>query len=139
VHDAAGLSTVAAELADALYEQGREDEATSWLDLAQKRAASEDVSAQWSWRRTRAKLLARAGDFSRAEALAREAVRIAARTDALNDHGAVLLDFAEVLRLAKRPLEAADQVEEGLRLFDRKGNRVSAEVARSLLSELTVA
>jgi tetratricopeptide (TPR) repeat protein len=139
VHDAAGLSTVAAELADALYVQGRYDEAKTWLDLAQKRAPSDDVSAQWSWRRTRAKLLARAGDFPEAEALAEEAVRIAARTDALSDHGAVLLDLAEVLRLAGRPADAAERVEEGLLLFDRKGNRVSAEVARATLSGLTVA
>jgi class 3 adenylate cyclase/DNA-binding winged helix-turn-helix (wHTH) protein len=137
--DAAGLSTVAAELADALYEQGRDDEAKSWLDLAQKHAASDDVSAQWSWRRTRAKLLARAGDFHEADSLAEEAVRIVARTDALSDHGAILLDHAEVLRLAERPGEAAERVEEGLLLFDRKGNRVSAEVARAMLSQLTVA
>jgi len=139
VHDSAGLSTVAAELADALYVQGRYDEAKTWLDLAQKRAASDDVSAQHSWRRTRAKLLARAGDFRNAESLAEEAVRIAARTDALSDHGAVLLDLAEVFRLAERPAEAADRVEEALLLFERKGNRVSAEVARAMLSELTVA
>jgi tetratricopeptide (TPR) repeat protein len=91
------------------------------------------------WRRTRAKLLARAGDFREAESLAEEAVRIAARTDALSDHAAVLLDLAEVLRLADRPAEAAERVEEGLLLFDRKGNRVSAEAARATLSELTVA
>jgi DNA-binding SARP family transcriptional activator len=139
VHDAAGLSTVAAELADALYVQGRYDEAKIWLDLAQKRAASDDVSAQWSWRRTRAKLLARDGDFRNAESLAEEAVRIAARTDALGDHGGVLLDLAEVLRLAERPAEAADSVEKALLLFERKGNRVSAEAARAMLSELTVA
>ena len=139
VHDAAGLSTVAAELADALYVQGRYEEAESWLDLAQKHAASEDVSAQWSWRRTRAKLLARVGAFREAEALADEAARIAARTDALSDHGAVLLDLAEVLRLAGRPVEAAGRIEEGLSLFERKGNRVSAEAARAMLSELTVA
>jgi tetratricopeptide (TPR) repeat protein len=139
MHDAAGLSTVAAELADAWYVQERYDEAKSWLDLAQKHAAPEDVSAQWSWRRTRAKLLARAGALSEAEAIAGEAVRIASRTDALSDHGVVLLDLAEVLRLADRPVEAAERVEEGLRLFTRKGNRVSAEAAQALLNELTVA
>ena len=138
MHDAAGLSTVAAELADALYVQSRYEEAESWLDLAQKHAASEDVSAQWSWRRTRAKLLARAGTFPEAEAIAGEAVRIASRTDALSDHGVVLLDLAEVLRLADRPADAAKRVEEALRLFERKGNRVSADAAQALLSELTV-
>ena len=109
-----------------------------WLELAQKRAASDDVSAQWSWRRTRAKLLARAGALRKAGAIAGEAERIAARTDALSDHGAVLLDLAEVLRLADRPAEAARRVEEALLLFERKGNRVSAEAARAMLSELTV-
>jgi DNA-binding SARP family transcriptional activator len=139
MHDAAGLSTVAAELADALYAQGRYDEAAGWLDVAEKRAASDDVSAQWSWRRTRSKLLAREGTLREAEALAREAERIAARTDALSDHGAVLLDVAEVLRLADRPTEAAERIDEALVLFERKGNRVAAETSRALLSELTVA
>ena len=111
VHDAAGLSTVAAELAEALYAQDRNDEAEGWLELAQNRAASEDVSAQWSWRRTRAKLLARAGALAEAEAIAGEAVRIAERTDALSDHGVVLLDLAEVLHLAGRPAEAAERIE----------------------------
>jgi DNA-binding SARP family transcriptional activator len=139
MHDAAGLSTVAAELADALYVQNRYEEAESWLDLAQKHAASEDVSAQWSWRRARAKLLARAQAFPEAEAIADEAVRIASRTDALSDHGVVLLDLAEVLRLADRPGEAAERVEQALLLFERKGNRVSADAAQALLNELTVA
>jgi DNA-binding SARP family transcriptional activator len=139
MHDAAGLSTVAAELADALYVQGRFEEAESWLDLAERSAASEDVSAQWAWRRTRAKLLALAGAFRNAEAMADEAVSIAARTDALSDHGAVLLDLAEILGLAGRSREAAARIEEGLLLFERKGNRISADSARALLNELPVA
>jgi len=139
MHDAASLATVAAELADALYEQGRYDEANTWLDLAETRAASDDVSAQWSWRRTRAKLLARSSAIGQAESMAKEAARLAARTDALNDHGSALLDLAEVLRLADRPDEAAAFVDEALRLFERKENHVSAEAARAVLSELAVA
>jgi DNA-binding SARP family transcriptional activator len=139
MQDTAGLSTVAAEVADALYAQGRYEEAANWLDLSQQRAASDDVSAQWSWRRTRAKLLARAGAFGEAEATAAEAVRLASGTDALSDHGAVLLDLAEVLRLAGHPQEAAARVEEARQLFERKGNRLSAEAAQTKLSELTVA
>ncbi len=139
MHDAAGLSTVAAELADALYEQGRYDGAESWIELAQKRAASDDISAQWTWRRTRAKLLARGGAFGEAEATADEAVRLAARTDALNERGACLRDLAEVLRLADRPGEAAARADEAFRLFERKGNRVAAQAAQAMLSGLTVA
>ena len=51
----------------------------------------------------------------------------------------VLLDLAEVLRLADRPGEAAGYVEQAMDLFERKGNVVSTIAARSLLDELSVA
>ena len=139
VHDEAGLSTIAAELADALYAQGRYDEAAGWLDLAEKRGSAEDVSAQYTWRRVRAKLLARAGAHRDAERLAHEAAQLAANTDALSDHGNVLLDLAEVLLLAGKESPAAREIERGLELFERKGNRVSAQAAQAMLSELTLA
>jgi hypothetical protein len=44
-----------------------------------------------------------------------------------------------VLRLSDRPEEAAAFVDQALRLFERKENRVSAEAARAVLSELAVA
>ncbi len=139
VHDEAGLSTIAAKLADALYAQGRYDEAAGWLDLAEKRGSAEDVSAQYTWRRVRAKLLARAGAHRDAERLAHEAAQLAANTDALSDHGNVLLDLAEVLLLAGKESPAAREIERGLELFERKGNRVSAQAAQAMLSELTLA
>jgi len=139
IHDEAGLSTVAAELADALYLQGREEEASDWIDLAQKRAADDDVNAQHTWRRVRAKLLARQGAFPEAKALGFEAARIAGETDAISDHGTVLLDLAEVLRASDNPTDATDCVQRAVRLFDRKGNIVSAQAGRSLLSKLPVA
>jgi DNA-binding SARP family transcriptional activator len=139
VHDEAGLSTLAAELADALHAQGRYDEAMGWLDLAEARSSAEDISAQYTWRRVRAKALARAGAHQEAERLAREAAELAARTDALSDHGCVLLGLAEVLLLAGNESEAAGQVEQGLELFERKGDGPSAEAARAMLNELTVA
>ncbi|MEP6910949.1 MAG: BTAD domain-containing putative transcriptional regulator [Actinomycetota bacterium] len=139
IHDQAGLSTVAAELADALYLQGRDEEAGGWIDLAQKRAADDDVNAQHTWRRVRAKLLARQGAFSEAKALGFEAARIVGNTDAINDHGAVLLDLAYVLRASDSPNDAAGYVHQAVGLFDRKGNTVSAHAGRSLLSELPVA
>jgi hypothetical protein len=43
------------------------------------------------------------------------------------------------LLLAGNESEAAGQVERGLELFERKSDRPSAEAARALLSELTVA
>jgi hypothetical protein len=41
-----------------------------------------------------------------------------------------------VLKLADRPEEAAAAAEEALRLYERKGNVVSAGSARMLLAEL---
>jgi tetratricopeptide (TPR) repeat protein len=139
MHDEASVSTVAAELADALYAQERYEEARGWLDIAEKKAPEEDVSAQYNWRRVRAKVLARDGAYEDAEALARQAAEIAGRTDALSDHGTVLLDFAEVLLLSDKESDAAGQYEHGLRLFEQKGDRVSANATRALLNELSVA
>ena len=87
----------------------------------------------------RAKLLARDSAFEDAEGLGREAAALAARTDALSDHGDVLLYLSEVLRISDRAREATHEVGRALSLFERKGNIVSAGVARSLLAELTVA
>ena len=133
VRDLAALSSQSAELADALYAQARYDEADSWLQLAEKSAPGDDVHAQYSWRRVKAKLLARTGSPGQSQELAVEAARLAGETDALNDNAVVLLDLAEVLRLADRPGEAAAYVEQAMDLFERKGNVVSTIAARSLL------
>jgi tetratricopeptide (TPR) repeat protein len=139
IQDRPGLSTVAAELADALYEQGRYAEAAGWLDLAREHSAGEDVRAQYIWGRVQAKLLARRAAFDEAATLGLEAAALAAKTDALDDRGTVLLDLAEVLRLSDRVDEATTHVEKALSLFERKGNVISARHARSMLTERTVA
>ena len=138
MEDLPGLSTIAAELADVVYRQGRYDEAGAWLDLAQKQAPVDDVSAQYTWRRVRAKLLAH-DDAIAAETLGRESAALAARTDALVDRAFVLLDLAEVLRLAGRPDEAATKIQQALDVCERKGDLGTARLARALLSEITVA
>ena len=84
---------------------------------------------------TRAKVLAGCGQTSQAESLAREAVALAAESDFLVLRGDTLMDLAEVLRLVGRPSEAVPAVEEALRLYEQKGNTVSAARARALLSE----
>jgi DNA-binding SARP family transcriptional activator/tetratricopeptide (TPR) repeat protein len=139
IDDRPSFSTLAAEVADTLYVQGRYEEATTWVGLAEEGARSDDVSAQFTWRRVRAKLNARAGALDEAQTLALEAAGIAARTDDLDGHGAVLLDVAEVWRLSERAGDAARSVEQALVLFERKQNRLSAATARARLSELAVA
>jgi tetratricopeptide (TPR) repeat protein len=139
MEDWASFATVAAELADAVYRQGRYDESNQWLDLAEKHAQVDDVSAQYSWRRVRAKLLARGGALDAAERVGLESADLAAQTDALNDRADVLLGLAEILQLAGRSKPAAARIEQALALCERKGNVVTARQARSMLNAISVA
>src|SRR6266581_4154769 len=104
----------------------------------QRRAPSE-VFSQVLWRTARAKICARRGELKRAEALAREAVRLAEQTDLLNAQADALLDLSEVLTLAGRPEEARVLVEESARRYRRKGNLPSLERARQSANELALA
>jgi class 3 adenylate cyclase len=138
VGDKATLASVAAELGQSLYSEGRYAEASEWARLAEEDAPTGDVAAQSSWHGLRGRLLAREGMVSQGEELAVEALQIAEQTDALMHHGEVLLDVAEVLRLGDRQAEAAARIEQALNLFDAKENVASVRIARSLLDEVTV-
>jgi tetratricopeptide (TPR) repeat protein len=127
------LSTVAAELAQALYEQGRYDEAERFTHVSEELGPLDDLATQVEWRGTRAKVLARRGDHDRAVALADEAVALASDTDYLNLQGDVLTDLAEVLSIGGRTDEAASRSREALEIFERKGNVVSAGRVRATL------
>ena len=133
--DLARLSTAAAFLAQVLYAQGRNDDAERLTAVSADAAATDDAVSQMLWRGTRAKTFALRGELGEAEALAREAVEIAERTDGLNLHGDALLDLAVVLRAAERPREAAASAERALALYERKGNLVSAARARAATEE----
>src|SRR5207247_6614050 len=95
----AHLATQATQAGEAVYEQGRYGDALRWSEIAEDSAASDDVGAQFSWRALRAKALAQRSAFGDAETLAREAVELAAATDAVNQHAHVLLSYAKVLSL----------------------------------------
>jgi DNA-binding SARP family transcriptional activator/tetratricopeptide (TPR) repeat protein len=129
----ARLATRAAELADAIYEQDRYEEAETWIRLARKSAGSDDLDAAFAWRYVRAKVLARLGAIDEAEHLGREALDLIARTDALNRHGDALLALAEILRFQGREDEALEHVRGALRLYEEKGNVVSAERVKAML------
>jgi len=124
------------ELAQALYAQGRYEEAKALSEESEKLAAREDLQAQVAWRAVRAKVLAREGRFEEAEALAREAVAIVGQTEFLIVHANALEDLGEVLRLAGRLDEAIPVVQEALRLHEQKGDRVSSGRVRAVLAEL---
>ncbi|HYZ11293.1 MAG TPA: adenylate/guanylate cyclase domain-containing protein [Actinomycetota bacterium] len=128
------LSTTAAELAEAHYEQGRLEEAERYAAISEEAGASDDVATQLLVRGLRAKLAARRGASEEAETLARSAVDLAATTEAPTFRGHAWLDLAEVLRLTGRAEEAAAALESAAREFEAKGNLVSAALARDLLT-----
>ena len=131
------LSTVATILAECLYRQGRFDEADAMLDAAAEHGADDDLYTQVRLRAGRATLLAqrarRSGD--EAEALAREAVALAAETEFVDLRGDSLLALAEVLRLGGRAVEAAEAMREALALWEAKRSLVYAERTRALLAD----
>lgn len=102
--------------------------------LALASAARDDLWSHVLSRGTRAKVCANRGAHEEAERHARAAVRLAAATDALDLHGDALMDRADTLALAGLNDEAAACVAEALRLYEQKGNDVSAERARARLA-----
>jgi tetratricopeptide (TPR) repeat protein len=129
------LSTVAALLAQALYAQGRLEDAESYTRVSEETAAHDDVESQVIWRCARGKVLARRGMLDEGETLLREAVELIMETEEPDVQGHVLMDLAQVLLLAQRPEEAASVAERALSLYLAKGNAVSAARAGALMDE----
>ncbi|HJV29287.1 MAG TPA: hypothetical protein VJ645_02100, partial [Gaiellaceae bacterium] len=135
----AHLTNRASELADALYAQGRYSEAEEWTRVALEHSDSDDISAEFTWRSIRAKVLAQAADHDAADDLIARALALVDSTDCLNQRANVRLDHARVLQLADRADAAAEAASAAGSLYDEKGNRVSGERARRLAAQLAVA
>jgi class 3 adenylate cyclase len=129
------LSTLAPFLAEALYAQGRFDEAGNSVRLGREAATSDDHNAQAMWRCAEAKLIAQRGSFDEADALAREAVAYIDRSDELNNQALVRMGLVEVNRLAGRTEAALEALAEASNRFEQKGNVVMIEVTRALREE----
>ena len=129
-------ATAVALLAEALYALDRLDEAARETELAEELASPDDRLSHGLWRQVRAKLTARAGRHSEAEALAREAVALFAATDMVDDQAHAHADLGEVLSQAGSPGEAAAELERAVELFETKGNIVGAERVRAALVEI---
>jgi DNA-binding SARP family transcriptional activator len=129
------LATRAGELGAAIYEQERYDEAQRWTELARDSTGAEDLDAALAWQPVHAKILARQGATAEAEGLARDTLERVRRTDSLNRQAGCLLALAEVLNIAGSQAEGVASIKEAIRLFEAKGNLVSAERARALLPD----
>jgi predicted ATPase/class 3 adenylate cyclase len=130
------ISTIAGDLAEALYQQGRYDEAMRYSETCEELESADDIASQVRWRCVRGKVGARRGEFEQAESLVGDALSLIRRSDDLNSQGDTLMDLAEVLRLAGKPGTAALATAEAHELYERKGNVVSAQRAQKLLQDL---
>jgi tetratricopeptide (TPR) repeat protein len=129
-------STMAGNLAEALYALARYEEAERFADASLELAGRGDIASQARARAVKGKLLAAKDDYETAERLGREAAELSANTDFLYLHGQVLMSLAEVLRLAGRDAEAIPVLQQAAEVSERKGNVVTAQLARRQSGEL---
>jgi predicted ATPase/class 3 adenylate cyclase len=129
--------TVAALLGQALYAQGRFDEAFDLAERSRDMAAGEDVTTQVLWRRVAAPVHARRGQEREAEQLAREALDFAAGTDSSPLRGHAWAGQAEVMALCGRSAESAEAAAEAVGTFERRGDLRTAQTILAQLAELS--
>jgi tetratricopeptide (TPR) repeat protein len=127
------LSTIAGYLGEAVYRQGRIDEAERLSEVSEELGATEDRLNEATWRVLRARVYAARGDFEAALRLAQEAVEIAAETDYFELVADTWLALAEVQRAVGDP-DAASAAQEALTRYEQKGNLVGAGRARAMLA-----
>jgi tetratricopeptide (TPR) repeat protein len=115
-------STLAGQLAHALVELGRADEAATFAAIARDAAGEADVLSQVLWRSALARSLALQGAGDRARSLADEAVALAASTEWPNVLADTLVDRARVATLTGDPACAEEDVERATVIYVAKGN-----------------
>ena len=127
--------TIAARLSEALFVQGRLDEAELFARSAEDQAPEDDVWTQAAWRSVRAKILADSGRSREALTLAEDAVALLSATDSPVWRADALCDYAYVLE-ASRGTNAQERLEEALSLYEQKEASVLAERAREWMSRI---
>ena len=130
--------TMLAELAEVLYEQGRYAEAEDAADRVLA-AGMADLEHQAHGGAVRSKTLAAAATLQEAERIARAVALLTDGCDSVHIRARSILALAEVLELAGRAGEAAPWAREALRLYEAKGDVISARRTRERLARLEVA
>ncbi len=125
---------VAASLAHVLVSRGLEDEARALVADAEE-VAGPFYAAQVLWRSAKARLLSVDGSGAEPLPLAREAVALAAGTDALVLRGQALVSLAQVASAAGAADEAAAAAAEALEAYRRKGGSAGVRWASAQLSQ----
>jgi predicted ATPase/class 3 adenylate cyclase len=133
IGEMAWLPTVVDILAEAVYKQGRYDEAEALAVVSEEIAGTEDLYSQVLRRTVQAKVMAKQDRGEEARQLAREAVALAGQTDFLQLRARALATLGEVLELAGAGREGEAATREAIRLFEEKGYLVGADQARHQL------
>ena len=120
------LSTMAALLARVLRDQGRDDEAWDFTQVAEQAAAADDIESQALWRSIRGPIVARRGDHTGAELLVRDAVALLRRTEAPLLQADALTELAAVLQIGGNAEAARSVLAEAVHLYTAKGDLGSA-------------
>jgi class 3 adenylate cyclase/tetratricopeptide (TPR) repeat protein len=129
-------STTLINLAEVLYERGQADEAARLALEGEQTGGAEDVVNFAYGRALRARIAADRGAPGTADALAREALDYAYKTDFPSVHATVHEALGHVLAAAGRPDEARAELDRALQLWQRYGHRAQAERTRALLASL---
>jgi non-specific serine/threonine protein kinase len=125
---------VAALLGEALYAQGRLDEAQQMTEEAETAGGPNDTFVRLRWQSTRAKVLAQRGRFPAARQLMQEAEALIAPTSWSVEHAHVLIAAAEVHWLAAERDQAAASARAALRIYEDWHVTSFAELIRTALA-----
>ena len=128
--------TLGAFLADVLVGLGRLDEALELTRRVEREAGEDDIVTQVMWRCARARARALRGEVQTALELARETDRLAELTDFPNLQVTALLALARVLSDSGDYRGAGAVASRATEISERKGNRVAAARAATLVAGL---
>lgn len=130
--------TVALNLADSLYAQGRLEEVEALCAWARERTSADDAVNFVFLDGLQGALLAHDGDHEAAVEHTRRALDLAETTDFFEPRSWARLMLAEALELAGRTAEAAQLSAQAVAIYEAKGDVTGAARARERLAELGI-
>jgi class 3 adenylate cyclase len=121
-------AVLATLLAEALFRQGRFDEAEAATEKSERTSWPDDLHAQVRWRAARAEACAGRGEPERGEELARKAIALLDDADDLDLRGDAFVALGTTLS----GMERRAAFDEAVALYEEKGNLASAARAQRL-------
>jgi predicted ATPase len=132
-HGGGWVVSLACLLADALYDQGRFDDAQQMLDQARAASHPDMLDATWL---TQAKLLARRGQFTAARRHAGQAEALLSPASMPLERADVLEAKAEIESLAGALSQAAASLRAAIEIYEDRRAIALAERAKTILASL---